>query len=175
MKTFVLTRRVPSLALFLLVLISLTGCSEVPAPDGMPDLQPLVLTVTQKGVPLEGATVQLIAADPGNSRWASGGVTDSAGQVSLKTLGQYEGVVPGTYKVTFYKMAVDGGSSTPAEDNPSSSGTTEAFLVIDPKYQAAASTPIEIEVAKGVDALPAIDVGAAVKVAQMPIKISLVP
>jgi hypothetical protein len=134
----------------------------------MPDLQPLAFTVTQQGVPLEGATVQLIAADPNNSRWASGGVTDAQGQVSLKTLGQYEGVVPGTYKVTIYKMVFDGDSPPVAVDSPSTGGTSKAFLVVDPKYQAETTTPVKIDVAKGVDTLPAIDIGAAVKVTQMP-------
>ena len=168
MKPLALNFSAPSSFLFLVGLISTAGCSGSSQPDGMPELQPLSMTVTQEGVPLEGATVQLIATDSSNSRWASGGVTNSEGQVSLKTLGQYEGVVPGTYKVTFYKMSVEGDSSSAGEDDPSSSASTEAFLLVDPKYQAAATTPVEVEVAKGVDSLPAIDVGAAVKVTQMP-------
>ncbi|WP_146576249.1 carboxypeptidase-like regulatory domain-containing protein [Neorhodopirellula pilleata] len=163
-----MNRSVPVVSLFLLGSLTLVGCTGEPRPDGMPDLQPLALTVIQQGVPLEGATVQLIADDPNISRWASGGVTNAEGEVSLKTLGQYEGVVPGTYKVTVYKMAIDGDSTTEAVDSPSSGGSAKAFLVVDPKYQAEATTPVKIEVAKGVDTLPAIDIGAAVKITQMP-------
>lgn len=165
MTTFRLIRQLTFLSLFTLVL---TGCSGDVTPDGMPNLQPLALTVTQQGAPLEGASVQLIATDPANSRWASGGTTDAEGKVVLKTLGQYEGVVPGTYKVTFYKMATEGNAAAPAVDSPSSGGSTEAFLVIDPKYQTETTTPVEIAVVQGVDSLPAIDLGAPVKIAQMP-------
>ncbi len=169
MEVLSLNRSFAVVSLLVFGLLGIGGCSNEPLPNGMPDLQPLVLTVTQQGAPLEGATVQLISADPSISRWASGGVTNSEGQVNLKTLGQYEGVVPGTYKVTVYKMAFDGDSTPAMADSPSSGGSTKAFLVVDPKYQAETTTPVKIEVAKGIDTLPAIDIGAAVKITQMPI------
>jgi len=148
-----------------LLSFTFAGCSGSTKPEGMPDLQPLTLSVTQGGAPLEGASVQLIAKDKANSRWSGGGVTDATGQVSLKTLGEYEGVVPGSYKITFYKELTEG-SSSGIGDDPTSTNTGKSFLVIDPKYQAEATTPVEIEVSQGVDTLPAIDVGDPVKVEQ---------
>lgn len=65
-------------------------------------------------------------------------------------------------------MLVEGGSAGAGNDDPSSTQTADVYLVIDPKYQAANTTPVEIDVLDGIDSLPPIDVGAPVKIAQKP-------
>jgi len=86
-------------------LLFLPGCGGQKLPEGMPKPTPTTLTILQDGAPLEGALVSLFPMEAG-SRWDGGGVTDSNGKAKMKTLGQYDGVVPGNYKVTVKKTFV---------------------------------------------------------------------
>ncbi len=63
------------------------GCSSEKRPDGMPELIPTVIKLTQGGAPLEGASIALVPQAAENSRWASGGSTDINGEVKIQTLG----------------------------------------------------------------------------------------
>ena len=95
------------LVLPVVCLLFLPGCGGQKLPDGMPKLTSVVLTVKQDGAPLEGAVVGLLPLDPANSRWNAGGVTDKNGQAKIRTLAQYDGAVPGKYKVTVVKTFVE--------------------------------------------------------------------
>ena len=147
-------------------LLVVAGCSDNTQPTGMPKLIPVTVTVTQGGTPLEGATVQLIALDSANSQWAAGGSTDAAGVANFVTLGQYQGVAPGKYKVTVSKSVSEGGPSAVAVDSPSSISTTKTFLLVDPKFQSFETTPLEIEVTEASMVLDTIDVGVPIKIEQ---------
>ena len=84
-------------------LLLLTGCQKENRPEGMPKLTPVVLTFQQSGAPLSGAVVSLVPIDSANSRWNAGGTTDPQGKLKVKTLAQYDGAVPGKYKITVIK------------------------------------------------------------------------
>ena len=73
----------------------------------MPKLTQVVLTITLDGSPLDDAIVSLIPMDAANSRWDAGGATDKNGKLKARTLAQYDGVVPGKYKVTVMKTYVE--------------------------------------------------------------------
>jgi len=147
-----------------LIVFASIGCAPgVSTPDGMPDLQPTVLMITQGGEPLEGASVQCIADDPALARWACGGFSDSNGEVVIKTLGQYTGAPAGIYKVTVSKELIE--SSTSQGNDPGSSNITKSFALVDPKFKSAETTPASISVTGGENKPPAIDLGTAVKIA----------
>lgn len=61
-------------------------------------------TVTYKGSPVDSATV--VFARPDGGRPATG-ITDSRGRFKLSTFGSEDGAVPGDYKVTVTKTAID--------------------------------------------------------------------
>ena len=88
-------------------LLPLSGCGGKALPEGMPKLTPTILTVTLDGAPLEDAIVGLIPLDSANGRWNAGGVTDKSGKAKIRTLAEYDGVVPGKYKVTVTKTYVE--------------------------------------------------------------------
>lgn len=60
---------------------------------------PVSITITQKGSPLEGATVTLLSAD-GNS---TSGLTDSSGVATMETIEGWKGALPGEYGVSIKK------------------------------------------------------------------------
>lgn len=144
---------------------SVVGCAPSDMPEGMPELHPVTLTIVQSGTPLEGATVQLVPQDSANSRWACGGTSDAMGKVIVQTLGKFPGAPIGTYKATVYKTLVE--DMTPGvEDSPSSTKVFETFLLVDPKFQSAETTTIEVTVASGDNSPPPIDLGAPMKLKQ---------
>ena len=61
-------------------------------------MQGLLCPPFSEGQPLEGASVQFFPEDR-DSRWGSGETTDSSGNVSIRTLGKYNGAPAGRYTV----------------------------------------------------------------------------
>ena len=145
------------------------GCGKK-KPEGMPDLEPVTLTVTQDGAPCADAQINLLSLDPSN-KWTSGGTTDALGVVALATHGQYKGVPVGKYKVSVFKKVGEGTPPPPLPTDEASekayndyyeSGQTyDLFCLIEKKYTDFKTTPLEIEVVKGKNELT-VDVGAPV-------------
>jgi hypothetical protein len=112
-----------------IILNLLTGCSS-PKPDGMPQLYPVEVTVIGEGRPIADVMVTLMPIDS-NSRWASGGETNTLGVAVLKTQGVYAGAATGKYKVCISKIEIDpivpvGPDETPPPVN--------SYHLIDPKF-----------------------------------------
>lgn len=87
----------------LLVTCALVGCNS-----DLPKTVPVTGTVTLDGQPLAGATVNLISDE---RSIAAGGVTDDAGNFTLKTTAgdqMVEGAVVGTHKVAVTKTTSSG-------------------------------------------------------------------
>jgi hypothetical protein len=87
-----------------LLLFLLIGCSKSPPELGT--LYPVTITVTDKGVPLEGILVSLVDKEPQIPRGCSA-LTNSAGVAKITTsLRSYtgNGVVTGNYRVALSKM-----------------------------------------------------------------------
>ncbi|MFG0263424.1 MAG: carboxypeptidase regulatory-like domain-containing protein [Novipirellula sp. JB048] len=150
-----------STGLLAAVLLTAVGCTSEEKPAGMPELQPVTLTIQQDGAPLPAASVQLIGTGSEASQWVSGGSTDDNGQVVVMTHGRYKGAPVGTYKVTVSKTLVEG--STMPSDDPGASSSAKSYHVVQAQYRDASSTPIEIEITSGGNTNEVIDVGAAVK------------
>lgn len=84
------------------------GCSKGPKkPADLPALNPTTVTVVyDDGTPVDGATVILLPADGGNSKWNLAGVTDAQGKLVLKTNGNWDGAPVGSYKASVTKEVV---------------------------------------------------------------------
>jgi hypothetical protein len=146
------------------------GCGQK-TPDGMPDLQPTMLTVIQGGAPLADATINLKSLDS-SITWTCGGVTDANGVATLVTHGQYKGVPVGKYKVSVSKIVGEGTPPPPSpideasakvyQDYIDSGATYEEFDVVDKKFFDVAATPLEVKVVKGKNNL-SVDVGEAIR------------
>ncbi|GAA4449486.1 carboxypeptidase regulatory-like domain-containing protein [Novipirellula rosea] len=148
------------IAFFCVLLAVVSGCASEEKPDGLPVLHPAEITVHQGGAPLVGASVQLISTDPTLSRWVSGGSTNENGEAVVMTHGKYVGVPAGKFKVTVNKTQIEGAA---AGNDPGSSNEAKMFDLVEAKYRAVTTTPIEVEISAGDNKLDVIEVGAPVK------------
>lgn len=151
---------VKSAVMIVLCLLAM-GCSSEKRPTGMPELIPTVIKLTQGGAPLEGASIALIPQAAENSRWASGGSTDSNGEVAIQTLGRYAGAPAGKYKITVYKSLIED-LSPGVEDSPSVIKKYKTYSLVDIKLRTPDTTSLELDVA-GPETAQTFDVGAAVR------------
>ena len=163
--------------MMMLIMISLCvgGCgNKQKFPDGMPTPYPTVITIIQDDKPLGGASIVLMPMEPSNS-WNAGALTDSSGKGSLKTLSQYDGVVPGKYYVLVSKLEAEESVEVPPPDPEKepeafakymqtySAKIVPSFDLIDPKFGRASPSGETIEVVAGKNE-KTIDVGKAVRV-----------
>ena len=140
--------------LFVLLVLLLSGCGGEKLPPGMPKLHPATLTVMQDGNPLPDAEIVMTNTDPAASNWSSGGVTDQNGVLKLRTMGRYEGVPAGTYKVAVQKIEFPNITLPYEPDTPekqkeydrlSKEMKEHTFYVVDPKFGPGKSEfPVEI-------------------------------
>jgi len=150
------------------------GCGKKQnLPDDMPKPFPTVITVIQDEKPLEGASIALIPADASNS-WHAGAMTDTTGNASLKTLNQYEGVVPGKYRIIITKRESDKSRFTSPPDQATDPQGYAKFMqdsarekldnydLIDPKFGKISADTEMIDVVEGKNE-KTIDVGKAVR------------
>ena len=149
-----------SSAVLLCLAFSICGCDKTPKPDGLPDLSPLTIAVTQDGSPLAEASVCL---NPVSGTWNAIGKTDATGKVALYTQGRYVGVAEGTYKVTVVKDDTDS-SGTPSEasNDPNVFAPAQAFSLVEIQYRDIETTPLTLQVSKG-QKTATVDVGKAVR------------
>jgi len=132
------------LVAFILVI---TGCGGEPKPDGFPKLYPVSLKFVQEGEPLEGASVVLVPQS--DSKWASGGITDAKGVVTLRTHGKFAGVPAGTYKVRIQKQETGEVPTSTDSTGLTTYGTATAYDLVNPDYFLPDKTPFAIEVVAG--------------------------
>ena len=138
----------------------------------MPRLYPASITVTQEGVPLEEAMVQLIPEDQANARWGPAGTTDASGVAVLQTNGKYKGAPLGKYKVIVSKMW------TEPHPKPELSGaksreelgeylaiarTLKTYNMVEPQYGSINDTPLNLEITAKGKTYP-VDAGKQIKV-----------
>ena len=130
------------LCLIVVSTLFLTGCGEQ-LPPGMPKPYPVTIQVVSEGKPVEGVSVLFFPEDR-TSRWGSGGTTDSAGNVSIKTLGKYNGAPPGKYAMSISKIEMvlkPGGNP----DNP----VYDYYDLVAPKFNNMVEPAIWVDVVKG--------------------------
>ncbi|MCF0234197.1 MAG: hypothetical protein HUK22_04365 [Thermoguttaceae bacterium] len=120
----------------LCVVVACVGCKKSARPDGMPNLVPAKITVTQNGAPLADAALNLVSAD-GSSAWPVGGKTDAKGVAVLYTRGEFKGAPEGAYKVAVVKNDVEIKEGATDEEGNPYKPTPEQLanpLLIDARY-----------------------------------------
>ena len=138
------TMRTISIFSLIVSLLFLSGCGER-LPDGMPKPHPVTIQVVSEGNPVEGASVMLFPEDV-TSRWGGGGVSDSSGNVVIRTLGQFNGAPAGRYKVMISKLEITE-STDPRVLR--SGDPNDYFDLIDPKLSNIENPVIWVEVVPG--------------------------
>ncbi|MGN0930850.1 MAG: hypothetical protein ACI4NP_03950 [Thermoguttaceae bacterium] len=135
--------------------VATSGCGQK-LPEGIPDLVPVTLVLTQEGAPLDEATVSCVPVDTANSRWSCGGTTDAKGELPLTTLGQYKGVPEGEYKVVVMKMLIENPPQT--RDDPPG----QRYRLVPEEYESADATPLTFTASKDQKRVE-LDLGPAIK------------
>jgi len=131
----------------------LPGCGES-LPPGMPRLYPAIITVTQEGTPLEGATVQLIPEDQANAQWGPGGTTNASGVAVLYTNARFRGAPLGEYRVTVTKRETEphphpelsGGDRAQLAEFMRIAQSLKTYNYVEPQYSSITETPLRIEI-----------------------------
>jgi len=137
-------------------LFLLAGCgSSTPRPAGFPDTVSCVITITQEGSPLAGASVSLIPAD-GAKDWLFGATTDTSGNAKIFTYGTAEGAPRGKYKVVVTKTESESSKFTMPDESDTvalaqyyrniENERLNSYTLIEPVYTNADTTPLELEI-----------------------------
>ena len=104
------------LALVLVVVSLLAGCSGDGGPANRQPTKPVKVTVNYKGQPVADAVVTFINQE-GEAAPAYG-KTDAQGMAKMKTYVEGDGAVLGQHKVTITKTETVGGGSTALQSSP---------------------------------------------------------
>ena len=120
---------------FLLVLFVMAGisCSKVKKPEGMPELFPCEIKLTQEGEPLTDASILCMSDDPKLIRWAVTGKTGANGIAKIFTMGKFEGAPAGTFAVVISKEETvgDKGATDIGETAASSPRTVFSYVSLE--------------------------------------------
>ncbi len=154
------------LALMLLTAAVLfVGCKGEPRPDGMPNLVPCTVVITQNNAPLEGASIELYSKGE-SCPWPITGKTDAEGKANLVTYGKFQGAPKGTFTVVVEKTAIENEEEyKKAYDENGRPTTNKKFNVlsfVDKKYKTKESSSLEIKIEGKTE--QTFDVGAPVKI-----------
>lgn len=132
----------------ILTLVVCVSCGKAKKPDGMPDLYPCTITLTQGGEPLANASILCQSNDPKLIRWAITGQTDEKGVAKIFTMGKYEGAPAGSFAVVVTKEETEGDAGAPADigDAGAVSPTGTVFSLVALELTAKETTPLKIDV-----------------------------
>lgn len=151
------------LCLFAASVLTLIGCGQK-LPDGIPPLNPVLITVTIDGEPMEGIGVN---AFPKESAAFSGltffGKTDAAGVAEMMTNGLYSGLPEGEMILCAEKtLSVDGPTKIAQANKPPINDRDELtaysiqvekerteFRIIGTDYNTKETSPLSLTVKKG--------------------------
>jgi len=160
-----------------LVLLTVTfcfcsGCAGQKKPDGMPDLFPCQITITQNGTPLEGAAVIIFPKTGGSNGWNTTGLTNANGVAELMTHNDFKGAPAGEYVVMVTKTELspsavpDKAPTDPVEyekwDMVKRSETRTTYRLVKAEFGVANLTPHSITVSQGKNEAT-FDVGEPIK------------
>lgn len=129
-----------SLLLLGVLMISALGCGPK-KPEGIPDLYPATVTITDSGSPITNANIFFLQQESTTGSWTTNGLTDAKGVAVIKTsLGDWKsnGAPAGKYKIYVTKVP-DAPMEAPPPEIANDSDALDAF------YRAQA---------KKIDALP---------------------
>ena len=132
------------LYLGLISLLVFAGCADDSGrPVDLPPLFPATITVTQGGVPLEDALVEMTLPDPPLYRPTA--TTDANGVAVMRTYG-FPGAPAGNYKITVRKGVTENIVYGTDDFGRQIVLSSDNFLVVQPRYSDVGETPHEIEV-----------------------------
>ncbi len=135
------------LVLSAIIIFGLTsGCGRDRRPDGMPDIYPCSVYVTQENQPLENADVILISDDPGMNSWSIAGKTDAAGKAMLKTHGKFNGAPVGSYTVLISKDELVPEGEAKIVGGEKMTPPMTLYSLVDQKYNAKETSPLKMTV-----------------------------
>jgi len=154
-----------SIGPLLATILFVWGCSGQKPPPDLPKLYPIVLEFTQKKQPLADASVTIIPTGA-DTRWFSGGNTDSQGRLAPKTHGKYPGLAEGEYRILVSKTEADPASIKRTSKNEEETQYYDYYHLADPKYSGISSTPLTIKV-QGKESFT-FELGAPVRVKIVP-------
>ena len=118
----------------LLAVLCFSGCAPS-LPEGMPPIYPCSITLTQEGVPLEGASAALIPEDT-TLTFVFAGATTSDGSVEMYSHGKHRGVPAGKYKLIVTK-----------NDHEIQNEKIWDVSLVDVKYTKPDTSPLQVEIA----------------------------
>lgn len=123
--------RIASVFAFLTASVFDVGCAQPQKPDGMPELYPCVVKLTQEGEPLADASILCLSDDPKLIRWAVTGRADANGVAKIFTMGKFEGAPVGDFAVVVSKNAESANADgADGSDDLGASGTTASEPVV---------------------------------------------
>ena len=149
----------------LLTIPFIIGCGgDSSRPTDLPPLFPCVVTITQDGQPLDGATVSFASADTSaGAKYQATAITDDTGKAVATTYG-FDGVPAGKYKVCVWKTLTEPGKQIRDGYGDLVDAPGTEYRTVDPKYSFADSTPHEIEIVGKGTPPASFDVGKPVKI-----------
>ena len=104
----------PNVVVFLLAFVICFGCSRSPKrPADMPKPTPCTIFVTFGGEVIEGVSVYLTPEDRQVNPWGAAGLTNAEGRAIMRTDSVFLGAVPGSYIISFRKLAEPTDMNTP--------------------------------------------------------------
>ncbi|MDO5552630.1 MAG: hypothetical protein Q4G68_02600 [Planctomycetia bacterium] len=149
------------------LLALLTGCATQKTPDGLPDLVPCKVTITQSGAPVENVEVYLKNKNK-EEGWATAGRTDESGTAEMYSLGKYKGIPKGEYIVVLQKTVPDDPDAYKAAIEAIRAGQKplrdhfKLYSVFDTKYNTEETSDLEVTVEKRTK--ESFDLGAPVQI-----------
>ena len=147
--------------LLLLPVFLFYGCSDSSRPSDLPPLYSCTISVTQGGVALEGAYVELVSPDA--QKYRPSAVTDASGNAGMLTYG-HSGTPAGTYKILVRKTIEDDIVMGTDEYGGQAVVSSNRYETVGDRYSNVETTPHEIEVTSRGRTQITIDVGEPVRV-----------
>ncbi|MBR2006218.1 MAG: hypothetical protein IKK39_00190 [Thermoguttaceae bacterium] len=141
--------RIASVFAFSTASVFAVGCSQPQKPDGMPELYPCVVKLTQEGEPLADASILCLSDDPKLIRWAVTGRADANGVAKIFTMGKFEGAPLGDFAVVVSKNAAATADAASVSDDLGASGTTAnepVVSLVSLEFTEKATTPLRMTV-----------------------------
>jgi hypothetical protein len=149
--------------LLLLFCATLIGCGRnASRPDDLPKLYPCKITITQNGVALKDADVEIVLQDKTAKHRSASGVTNDNGVAELLTYG-FLGAPAGKYKVLVKKTVLEGAVEKTDEFGVKHVSGGKDYNLVNVKYQDENATDFEIEIKTGQNEF-SFDVGEPVHV-----------
>ncbi|MDR2171904.1 MAG: hypothetical protein LBP59_17300 [Planctomycetaceae bacterium] len=112
------------------------GCGRNNKPEGFPDrLYPCEIILTQEGLPLSGAYVELFHQEADKKNWASAGIANAEGYVKIYTYGKWQGAPEGSFNVTVTLREIE-----------KIKNKEITYTLVDENYAKPETTPLKLEI-----------------------------